>query len=138
MAETAAMIGKDEQSGARFLIPGLVSFYKASDPISYALLRLAFGLTIMTHGIPKLTGSAQGSIADRTAGSINLIGNVLHVPFAPQLAMAVALLEAFGGFAVVLGLGTRVFAPMLSVQMLMICAALWPTASSSCWTDVCA
>lgn len=113
--------------GPRLLISALAPFYDRSKPLTYALLRVAFGLTIATHGVPKLTGSAHGSMANPMEGSTNLIENVLHLPFAPQLAMLVALLETFGGLAVAVGLGTRIFAPMLSIQMLFICFALWPT-----------
>ena len=109
------------------LIPALAPFYGRTKPLSYALLRAAFGLTIVTHGLPKLTGSAHGSMADPMAGSTNMIENVIGLPFAPQLAMLVALLETFGGFAVAIGLGTRLFAPMLAVQMLFITYALGPT-----------
>jgi putative oxidoreductase len=106
---------------------GLARFYSTTRPLTYTLLRAAFGLTIVTHGLPKLTGSAHGSMADPMAGSINLMTNVLHLPFAPQLAMFVALLETFGGLAVALGFATRIFAPMLAIQMAFICIALGPT-----------
>ena len=108
------------------VFPGLAPFYEKGRPLSYALLRVAFGLTIVTHGLPKLTGSAHGSMADPMAGSINLITNVLHLPFAPQLAVFVALLETFGGLAVAFGLATRIFASMLTIQMAVICVALGP------------
>ena len=61
------------------------------------------------------------------AGSTRMIGDVLGLPFAPQLALMVALLETFGGLAVAAGFGTRLFAPMLAVQMAFICLALGPT-----------
>ncbi len=105
----------------------LAPLYAWSRPLTLTLLRIAFGLTIATHGLPKLTGSAHGSMADPMAGSINLITNVLHLPFAPQLAMFVALLEMFGGLAVAGGLATRIFASMLTIQMAVICVALGPT-----------
>ncbi|RAH96102.1 DoxX family protein [Acuticoccus sediminis] len=111
----------------RLIIPALRDFYDRFEGVSYALLRAAFGLTIITHGIPKMLGIPHGSMADPMAGSTNLIGNVLSLPFAPQLAMVVALLETFGGLAVALGLATRVFAPMLAVQMAAICLAIGPT-----------
>lgn len=111
----------------RLIFPRLEGFYRSAAPLSRAALRLAFGLTIMTHGLPKLTGSAHGSMADPLAGSTNLIANVLHLPFAPQIAVLVALLETFGGLAVAAGLATRLFAPMFAVQMLFICFALRPT-----------
>jgi putative oxidoreductase len=109
------------------IFPGLAPFYESVRPLTYALLRAAFGLTIVTHGLPKLTGSAHGSMADPMAGSINLMTNVLHLPFAPQFAMFVALLETFGGLAVALGFATRIFAPMLAIQMAFICIAIGPT-----------
>jgi putative oxidoreductase len=114
-------------AAVRLLIPSLAPFYAVAKPLTYALLRVAFGLTIVTHGLPKLAGRAHGSMADPMAGSINLITNVLHLPFAPQLAIFVALLETLGGLAVAIGLATRLVAPMLAVQMLFICFALGPT-----------
>lgn len=111
----------------RLLIPSLAPFYEAAGPLTYALLRAAFGLTIVTHGVPKLLGIAHGSMADPMGGAISLITKVLKLPFAPQLAMFVALLETFGGLAVALGLATRLVAPMLAVQMLFISLALGPT-----------
>jgi putative oxidoreductase len=111
----------------RLLFPALAGFYERMTPLAYATLRAAFGITIMTHGIPKLMGNAHGSMANPLAGSTNLIADVLHLPFAPQLAMFVALLETFGGLAVAIGLATRLFAPMLAIQMLFISIALGPT-----------
>jgi putative oxidoreductase len=111
---------------ARLLIPALGPFYAVAGPVASAMLRAAFGLTIVTHGVPKLLGTAHGSMADPMAGSTNLIGNVLGLPFAPELAALVALLETFGGLAVAAGFATRLFAPMLAVQMAVICLALGP------------
>lgn len=117
----------EDRSGMRLLIPALAPFYERSAHITYAVVRAAFGLTIATHGVPKLLGIPHGSMADPLAGSTNLISNALNLPFAPQLAMLVALLETFGGLAVAIGLATRLFAPMLAVQMAFICLALGPT-----------
>lgn len=130
--ETEAGDNGDRHCGSRLFIPALAPFYDRSKPLTYALLRIAFGLTIVTHGVPKLLGSAHGSMANPMAGSTNMIANVLNLPFAPQLAMLVSLLETFGGLAVAIGLGTRIVAPMLSIQMLFICFAFWPTYS---WID---
>lgn len=109
------------------LLPGLERIYAPGRIVSHVLLRIAFGLTIATHGLPKLTGSAHGSMADPFGGSVNLIGGVLGLPFATQLATFVALLETVGGLTIAMGLATRLFAPMLGVQMLVICLALGPT-----------
>lgn len=118
---------RPSSSGSRLLIPGLASFYAWGTDAAFTLLRAAFGLTILTHGLPKLLGTAHGSMADPMAGSTNLIGSVLHLPYASELAVFVALLEAFGGLAVAIGLATRLVAPMLAVQMAVICLALGPT-----------
>ncbi|WP_084579349.1 DoxX family protein [Sphingomonas azotifigens] len=111
----------------RLRFPALEGFYVRGRVASYVLLRMAFGITIMTHGLPKLTGSPHGSMADPMAGSAHLIENALGLPFAPQLALVVALLESFGGLAIAIGFATRLFAPMLAVQMVAICFALGPT-----------
>ena len=113
-------------SGPALLFPSLAPFYERAKPVSYALLRGAFGLTIMTHGVPKILDMPHGSMADPMAGTTSLIENALHLPFAPQLAILVALLETFGAAAVAIGAMTRLFAPMLAVQMVFICFAIGP------------
>ena len=107
--------------------PALEGFYARGSTVTYVILRAAFGLTIVTHGIPKLTGSAHGSMANPLMASTNLIEHSLGLPFAPELAVFVALLETFGGLAVAMGFATRVFAPLLAMQMAAICFALGPT-----------
>jgi putative oxidoreductase len=97
------------------------------EPWSYLLLRAAFGLMLMTHGIPKLLGRSHGSMADPMAGSVHLIGNVLHLPAPVAIGWFIALLEGVGGLMLALGLLTRWVAPMVVVQMLVICWLLAPT-----------
>jgi putative oxidoreductase len=101
----------------QLIFPRLRSLYDRLEPLSYALLRIAFGLMLMTHGIPKLLGRSHGSMADPMAGSVNLIANVLHLPFAPLI----------GGLMLALGFLTRIVAPMVVVQMLVISYLLAPT-----------
>ncbi|RZI76687.1 MAG: DoxX family protein [Variovorax sp.] len=97
------------------------------EPASYLLLRVAFGLMLMTHGIPKMLGRSHGSMADPMAGSVHLIGNVLHLPAAPLIGWFIALLEGVGGLMLALGLLTRLVAPLVVVQMLVISWLLAPT-----------
>lgn len=111
----------------RLLFPSLEQFYLRAEPIAYALLRIAFGLSMLTHGIPKLLGLPHGSMPDPMAGTTHLIGNVLGLPFAPQLAIFVALLETFGAIAIAIGLGTRLLGLVFMVQMIVICFAIGPT-----------
>ena len=113
------------QSGSRF--PFFDSPYPHAEAMAYAVLRAVFGVILITHGLPKLLRTSHGSMADPMAGSINLIENVLHLPAAPALAMCVALLEGIGGLLLTLGLGTRLIAALVAVQMLAICYALGPT-----------
>lgn len=117
--------GTQKQAGAGFAC--LDRAYPRAGALAYALLRAAFGVILVTHGLPKLLRTSHGSMADPMAGSINLIENVLHLPAAPALAMCVALLEGVGGVLLALGLGTRLIAAMVSVQMLAICYVLGPT-----------
>lgn len=109
------------------LFPILGSPYARATPFAYAALRAVFGALLITHGLPKLLGISHGSMDDPMAGSINLIKNVLHLPAAPTLAMLVALLEGVGGAMLALGLGTRLIAALVALQMVAICFALGPT-----------
>ena len=112
---------------SHLLLASLAPFYLGAQTLAFALLRVAFGLTIVTHGIPKLLGMPHGSMANPMHGSINLITNALNLPFAPQLALLVAVLETFGGLAVALGFATRLIALMLAVEMVFVSVALGPT-----------
>ncbi|WPG41160.1 DoxX family protein [Variovorax sp. EBFNA2] len=109
------------------IFPRLRGLYDRLEPLSYLLLRIAFGLMLMTHGVPKLLGRSHGSMADPMAGSVNLIANVLHLPAAPLIGWFIALLEGVGGLMLAAGLFTRLVAPMVAVQMLVICYLLAPT-----------
>ncbi|HEY5751616.1 MAG TPA: hypothetical protein VIT21_00565 [Chthoniobacterales bacterium] len=62
----------------KLLFPSLERLYAAAGPVSSSLLRAAFGIIMMTHGIPKLLAISHGSMANPMAGSIRLIENVLH------------------------------------------------------------
>lgn len=91
------------------------------EPLAYAMLRAAFGLVMMTHGLPKVLGIGHGSMADPLGGATRLIAEVLHLPFAPQVAYAVGLFETLGGLLLAAGLLTRPLAALMAVQMLVIC-----------------
>ncbi len=97
------------------------------EPAFYALLRIVFAVVLFTHGLPKALGTSHGSMADPMAGSINLIQNVMGLPFAPQLAFLVMLLETGGAILLALGLCTRFVAFLVALQMAGIGYALGPT-----------
>lgn len=111
----------------RLLIPALAPLYRAGEPLAYTLLRAGYGVIMLTHGLPKLLGRAHGSMADPMAASVNLIENVLHLPQPHLIGLLIALLEAVGGGLLVLGLGTRLLAAMMGLQMLTIAWILGPT-----------
>lgn len=114
-------------SAERLLFPALGSLYSRAEPVLYALLRVIFGIVMFTHGLPKALGTSHGSMADPMAGSINLIQNVMGLPFAPQLAFLVMLLETVGAVMLAIGLWTRPVALAITVQMAGISYALGPT-----------
>jgi putative oxidoreductase len=96
-------------------------------PLAHALLRGTYGLTLVTHGLPKLLGRAHGTMADPLGGSARLIEQALGLPFAPQLAFLIAVLETVGGLALAAGFGTRPLGLAFAGQMVGICLALGPT-----------
>ncbi|ENO89268.1 hypothetical protein C666_06790 [Thauera linaloolentis 47Lol = DSM 12138] len=104
-----------------------MTFYTRAEPILYAVLRFAFGVVMFTHGLPKALGISHGSMADPMAGSINLIQNVMGLPFAPQLAFLVMLLETVGAVMLAIGLWVRPVAFIIALQMIGISYALGPT-----------
>jgi len=99
----------------------------AVEPVMYAVLRAGFGIVMLTHGLPKILGASHGSMADPMAGSINLIRNVMGLPYAPQLAFLVMLLETGGAIMLAAGLATRAVALLMALEMAAISYALGPT-----------
>ncbi|CAM3947843.1 DoxX family protein [Bordetella muralis] len=125
---TAPVSAEDPSPSAeRLLFPALGSLYSRAEPALYALLRVVFGIVMFTHGLPKALGTSHGSMTDPMAGSINLIQNVMGLPFAPQLAFLVMLLETVGAVMLAIGLWARLVALAIAVQMAGISYALGPT-----------
>lgn len=119
-----------DETGAprpRLLFPALGALYARAEPVLYAMLRFAFGAVMFTHGVPKALRTSHGSMADPMGGSINLIQNVMGLPFAPQLAFLVMLLETIGAIMLALGLWARPVAFLIALQMVGISYALGPT-----------
>jgi len=125
--QTTQYEAKPIVSRERLLFPQLASVYERAEPVLYAVLRLAFGIVMFTHGLPKALGMPHGSMANPMAGSIRLIQDVMGLPFAPQLAFLVMLLETAGALMLALGLWARPVALLIALQMVGICVALGPT-----------
>lgn len=74
------------------------------------LLRLALGLVFITHGADKLFGGIVGTTQFFAS---------LSIPFPGISAWVVALVEFFGGIALVIGLFTRYAGLLLAIDMLV-------------------
>ena len=104
----------------------LVRFLAMSEPLTYAALRIGFGLTLFTHGLPKVTGGSHGAVADPFSSVMNLVQNKLHLPFPVFLAYCVTALESVGALSLAAGFLTRIVAPMIAVEMAVICLVHFP------------
>jgi putative oxidoreductase len=110
----------------RLFFPELRKFYDLADPLSYAVLRVTFGLILLTHGLPKVLGGAHGAMANPFVSSVNFLTNTLHFPAPLLFGYFVMFLESAGALMLVLGLFTRLVAPMIAIEMAMICIILSP------------
>lgn len=117
---------------AALVFPGLAGFYAVAQPLSYALLRVAFGLILLTHGLPKILGGGHGSMGNPLASATNFIDTKLHFPAPVLFGYFAALLESGGAIMLVLGLLTRIVAPMIAVEMAFICMIHYPVFA---WID---
>ncbi|MBX0301118.1 DoxX family protein [Cryobacterium sp. 1639] len=85
--------------------------WPASPSLALLVLRLAVGAVFIAHGAQKVFvygfAGTSGSFAD------------MGVPLAEVAGPVVALLELIGGVLLVLGLGTRIAAAALAVDMLV-------------------
>ncbi len=82
------------------------------------VLRLALGVIFLTHGVLKFM---QFSATIQFFSSIG-------IPLAGVVAPLIALLEIVGGLGLILGVGTRLFAALLTGELLIaILTARWST-----------
>lgn len=102
-------------------------FFESIEPLCYALLRVTLAIVLITHGLPKLLGTSHGTMANPMAVTIHLIQDVVGLPFAPQLAFLVMILETLGGLMLAIGLLTRPIALFVALEMVGISLALGPT-----------
>lgn len=96
---------------AKLLFPALKLFYDALEPLSWLLIRCAVGLPLAVHGWGKI---ARG--AEAVAPAFVKMG--YEHPIA--LIYFLILVEFVGGLAIALGLFTRFFAAMVTIEMAVI------------------
>ena len=75
-------------------------------------LRILAGIAFIAHGIPKLTDPAM------TQGFFGNIG------LPPELAIPIGLLEIIGGFALLVGIVTRIASILFIIEMIGVIAVV--------------
>ena len=86
----------DGLAGSRLIFPGLKPFYAWAQPVAYALTRTAFGLILVTHGVPKAVGASHGGASNSFAHNVDRLQNQLHLPFPTMFGYLVTPLETVG------------------------------------------
>lgn len=127
-ADLRASVPTGPRGGPRLIFPRLGAFYAAAEPLGYAALRVLVGATILTHGVPKLFRLSHGAAApDAFAGLVRTLGERLALPGASAFAVVVTALETFGAIALACGFATRLVAPALAIEMVVIAFGVhWP------------
>ena len=90
------------------------------------LLRVAYALIILTHGIPKLLHLPHGTMGDPFASTSRLIALTVGPMFATPLAWIVTLLETAGAALLAAGLLTRLVSLLFAFEMSGISFAMGP------------
>ena len=100
------------QSSSNWIHRGLDAASKTIDQLQFAaplLTRLVVGITFVYTGRGKLAN------LDRTTGFFSDLG----IPFPAANALFISCLELVGGICLILGLGTRMVAALLSATMVV-------------------
>jgi putative oxidoreductase len=95
----------------RLLIPALAPFYNFAREVSYPLIRVTVGGTLLVHGINRATIPLGRAAEEMAKGG-----------YEPAIAFAtIALInETVGAVCIVLGLFTRFFATSIAIELAMI------------------
>ena len=99
------------QAEPRLLFPGLRSFYASLEPLSWLLVRCACGLILAVHGWGKISRGAEAM-----APAFQKMGYDHPV----ALIWFLVFVEFVGGLGIALGLFTRFFAAMVTIEMAVI------------------
>jgi putative oxidoreductase len=111
----------------KLLFPALAPFYGWIRELSWPLVRLTVGGTLLVHGINKLMGPGVAAFA---SGSLAKRG----IEPALLLAYVVFFLETVGAVMIMLGLFTRFFAAAIAIEFSLITfVAHWPNGYG--WTN---
>lgn len=72
-------------------------------------LRIVFGIIFILHGAMKFA---------QMSGTIHFFGGI-GIPFPMVAGPVIGLLEIVGGIALILGIGSRIFALLLAIDMIV-------------------
>ena len=104
----------------RLMFPQLEPFYAWVRELSWPLIRLTVGGTLLVHGIGKLMGAGVAAFA---ANSLARRGIEPALP----LAYVVFFLETVGAVLIMVGLFTRPIAAAIAIEFILITfVAHWP------------
>jgi putative oxidoreductase len=100
------------QAEPRLLLPFLQPFYDAVVPLSWPLIRITVGGTMLAHGYHRLIGTSIATAAEEFA----------KLGFEPAVLVAYVILinETIGAICVAIGLFTRFFAATLAIELAVI------------------
>jgi putative oxidoreductase len=102
----------ETQAEPKLLLPFLQPFYDAVAPLSWPLIRLTVGGTMLAHGYNRLVGTSITSAAEEFAK--------LGLEPAVFVAYVILINETVGAICVAIGLFTRFFAASLAIELAVI------------------
>jgi len=105
-------MSEERTEGRKLYVPAMRGLYDSLSPLAYPIIRVVTGLFLMPHGAQKLFGLWGGNIQG-TAGFFTKIG----LEPALSLAYLAGAMEFFGGFLLLIGLWTRIWAAGLVIFM---------------------
>ncbi len=116
-------------SDSKYFIPAFGGIYSGLHGFSELLLRVVVGLNLVPHGAQKLFGAFGGGGIGGTAQFLEQVG------YTPGLlwALAIGIVEFFGGLAITIGLFTRPAA--LAVAIFMGYAVAFHLDKGFFWSD---
>jgi putative oxidoreductase len=98
-------------SEPKLIFPGLAGFYASVSDLWYPMIRIVAGSFLLVHGWGKIA-----------AGQFTIAPTLAKYGIEPSgpLGYFIVFLETIGAVCIILGLGTRVFAAAIAIEMAVI------------------